>query len=98
MLHPGSSKVWDNKYAQDGRGRAMYVQPKIREYPRQSLRDTEAIVDGRSFTESLTKLINKFSEENDSNTPDFILSNYMRNYLDAFNIATQQRAEFFYKV
>jgi hypothetical protein len=44
-----------------------------------------------TFEKELERLINKHSQENQSNTPDFILASYIRGCLDAFNIAVQQR-------
>lgn len=44
-----------------------------------------------SFLSELTDLINRYSKENDSNTPDFIIAQYIENSLIAFNTATQQR-------
>jgi hypothetical protein len=44
-----------------------------------------------SFEQELTSLINSYSKENDSDTPDYILGEYMRKCLDAFNEATIQR-------
>ena len=44
-----------------------------------------------SFKTKLTELINRYSKENDSNTPDFNLAMYMEKYLNAFNEAIQQR-------
>ena len=44
-----------------------------------------------SFRTKLTKLINQCSMENASNTPDFILANYIENCLTAFTEAIQQR-------
>lgn len=43
------------------------------------------------FERELSKVINKTSKENESNTPDFILAQYMKASLDAFNAATQAR-------
>jgi len=43
------------------------------------------------FEQKLQSLINECSEENASNTPDFILAMYLNNCLLAFNEATQQR-------
>ncbi len=43
------------------------------------------------FADELTDLINRCSKENDSNTPDFILAQYIENCLAAFSQATQQR-------
>lgn len=43
------------------------------------------------FRERLEALINECSMENDSNTPDFILAEYLSSCLLAFNIATNRR-------
>lgn len=43
------------------------------------------------FATELQSLINSWSKENDSNTPDFILAQYVQNCLDAFTSATKQR-------
>jgi hypothetical protein len=48
-----------------------------------------------SFEEALTNLINYHSEENRSNTPDWILCWYIRACLDAFNRAVHQREVWF---
>jgi len=39
------------------------------------------------FKRELTQLINKYSKDNDSNTPDYILAEYLINCLNAFTIA-----------
>uniref|UniRef100_A0A6H1ZTF8 Uncharacterized protein n=1 Tax=viral metagenome TaxID=1070528 RepID=A0A6H1ZTF8_9ZZZZ len=44
-----------------------------------------------NFEEELRGLINRCSKENISNTPDFILAQYIAACLDAFDMATQQR-------
>ena len=44
-----------------------------------------------SFEKELEGLINKHSKENESNTPDFILAQYVSACLAAFSTATQQR-------
>lgn len=44
-----------------------------------------------SFENELEHLVNKYSQENASNTPDFILAQYICNCLLAFNTAVQQR-------
>jgi hypothetical protein len=43
------------------------------------------------FTSELIHLINRHNMEAASNTPDFILANYLMACLDAFTQATQQR-------
>jgi hypothetical protein len=44
-----------------------------------------------SFGRELEKLINKYSLENNSNTPDYILSSYIVSCLNSFNEAVNQR-------
>lgn len=44
-----------------------------------------------SFKEDLEDLINRHSIENDSNTPDFILANYLNNCLINFADAVNAR-------
>ena len=44
-----------------------------------------------NFEKELEKLINQCSEENGSNTPDFILAQYLVACLAAWNTACQQR-------
>ena len=39
----------------------------------------------------LKELLNSESRENDSNTPDFILAEFMMNCLDAFELANNKR-------
>lgn len=39
------------------------------------------------FEQELEELINSYSQENVSNTPDFILAAYIKQALDAFNSA-----------
>lgn len=55
---------------------------------------SKAIVDnfGRTrFLMELEQLINKHSQENRSNTPDFILAEYLNDCLRYFNIAVNAR-------
>lgn len=44
-----------------------------------------------TFEKELENLINSYSKENDSDTPDFILAKYLIDCLDAWNNATEQR-------
>ena len=44
-----------------------------------------------SFEKAVEDVINRHSAENDSNTPDFILAQYLMGCLQAYNTATQQR-------
>ncbi len=43
------------------------------------------------FEEKLAVLLNIYSAENASDTPDFILASYMHDALSAFNHTVQQR-------
>lgn len=43
------------------------------------------------FRGALENLLNQHSMENGSNTPDFVLATYLRNCLDAFDWAVNQR-------
>jgi len=44
-----------------------------------------------NFEEDLAALLNKYSIENESNTPDWILAEYIGRCLAAFNMAVHQR-------
>ena len=48
-----------------------------------------------NFMKELEMLINSYRLENTSNTPDFILAEYITNCLNAFNLATQQRTSWY---
>jgi hypothetical protein len=45
----------------------------------------------QSFREELRMLINRYSVESNSDTPDFILADYISDALDAFDEAIRQR-------
>lgn len=47
------------------------------------------------FEKELQDAINKCSAENESNTPDWILAQYMGSCLRAFNVAVQQRENWY---
>ncbi len=49
----------------------------------------------KKFKEELTVLINKYSLENKSNTPDYILADYLMGCLNQFNKATNDRSKFY---
>lgn len=46
-----------------------------------------------TFTERLSDLINQFSKENDSGTPDYILAEYLAGCLDVYNKTIKARAD-----
>ena len=48
-----------------------------------------------SFQKELECLINRHSIEGGSNTPDFILAEYLRCCLDSFDMVTRRRDEWF---
>ena len=47
------------------------------------------------FEEELRNVINRYSMENGSNTPDFILAQYLDNCLSVFNSAVQRREKWY---
>jgi len=49
----------------------------------------------KDFEKELTELINRHSMENGSNTPDFILAEFLRNCLVAFNNTATRRDEWY---
>jgi hypothetical protein len=52
-------------------------------------------INNSKFEEDLSTLINKYSLENGSNTPDFILAQYLRGCLEAFNTAVTSRSTWY---
>lgn len=52
-------------------------------------------VESNTFEKELTLLINKYSLEGLSNTPDFILAFYMKDCLVAFQNAQQRRTQWY---
>lgn len=47
------------------------------------------------FRHALSSIINSYSKENGSNTPDFILAEYLEGCLNTFNAATNQRTNWY---
>lgn len=47
------------------------------------------------FEKELEALINKHSMENASNTPDWVLAQYLNGCLEAFNLAVQLRENWY---
>lgn len=54
-----------------------------------------AIDEQTPFREELAALINRNSLENRSNTPDFILAEYLLGCLDAYDKATRERTHWY---
>lgn len=48
-----------------------------------------------SFDSELRQLLNSYSKENDSDTPDYILAQYIQDCLDAYNRALQTREKWY---
>ena len=48
-----------------------------------------------TFEEALENLINKYSKENQSNTPDYILAKYLSDCLDSYSSAIKSRDKWF---
>ena len=46
-----------------------------------------------TFSDELEELLHRFGKEKPSDTPDFILANYLINCLKAFNTAHKRRTE-----
>lgn len=44
-----------------------------------------------TFEKELELLINKYNKEKESNTPDYILAEYLKGCLELFNVATRTR-------
>lgn len=49
------------------------------------------------FETELRYLLNRYSKENDSNTPDFILAKYVQDCLSSLQTAVNRRDEFYGK-
>lgn len=47
------------------------------------------------FQKDLESLLNRYSKENESNTPDYILAHYIKYSLIAYNQATNLREEWY---
>jgi len=47
------------------------------------------------FRKELEQLINKYSKENGSDTPDFILARYLENVLQNFDAAVNEREQWY---
>ena len=55
----------------------------------------DTVPNRRSFGDELVCLLNKYSKENGSNTPDFILAEYLTQQLEAWNLAVRAREEWY---
>lgn len=60
-----------------------------------NLSDVEPVSKPDTFHSALRSLINHYSMENESNTPDYILAGYLSDCLDAYNNAIDLRDKFY---
>lgn len=65
------------------------------EWPSSSSSDDDDYDICDDFRKELESLINRHSQENSSNTSDFILAEYLIDCLDAFNKATNKRTKWY---
>ncbi len=56
---------------------------------------TKAMKKERAFVKELAEVINRHSKENDSNTPDFILAQYLNDCLINFNQKQNMRSDWY---
>lgn len=49
----------------------------------------------KEFRKEIEQTINKYSQENESNTPDFILAEYLTDCLKSFDKAVNRREEWY---
>ena len=47
------------------------------------------------FEKKLQELLNRYTKENESNTPDYVLAHYIKYSLKAFNQAVNLREEYY---
>ena len=64
---------------------------------RTSDEERDRIRQDTQFKRELVSVINKCSRENHSNTPDFILAEYLMGCLEAFEFTVNARAEWYKK-
>jgi hypothetical protein len=56
---------------------------------------TDEKIESTEFYAELEKLLNRYSQENHSDTPDFILTAFIRGCLESFNSATRRRDDWY---
>lgn len=56
-----------------------------------------SLLNRKTFEQELVSLINRYSKENDSDTPDFILSQFILETLETFNRSVRMRSEWYSK-
>lgn len=63
--------------------------PKSHAFVTAFMREIEELEETTSLERELASVLNKHSAENGSNTPDFILAEYLISCLKAYNVATK---------
>ena len=81
----------------DTRANGVYQFPVVEEEPIKVDDSPDATPDDReaNFAQELCQLINKYSMENGSDTPDFILTEYLLGCLRTFNEAVSLRTQWY---
>ena len=75
---------------------AQYIKELEAEIERlkgETMEQHEEVTDAEPFQKALERLINKYSKENGSDTPDYLLSVYLMGCLNNFNNVVKQRDE-----
>lgn len=52
-------------------------------------------MNNKTFDQELTELLNRYSKENDSGTPDYILAKYLMGCLETFNMTIELRNKWY---
>ena len=66
--------------------------------PHYGLPQMDSAADDGRLRGEIAAALNRCSRENGSNTPDFILAQYLANCLEAFDVAIRQRAQWYGRV
>ena len=54
-----------------------------------------SLIEEASLRQEISAVLNKYSKENGSNTPDFVLADYLMNCLTAFDKAIKDRDQWY---
>ncbi len=93
---PGQThKVMDASLAEAIADSVMQTHSKVASIAEAAANAQQASREGSDFERHLSSLINSFSLENASSTPDFILASYMASCLEAYNRAVRARDSWF---
>lgn len=87
MVVGAGSMCWENPG-----GAGVFDDTEAREVAKQAIaRLAEMGISNEPFEVELERLLNRHSIENESDTPDYTLAEYLRNCLDIFSIAVCKR-------